>query len=125
MKFISAVLISVFLFGCASGTALVTGVEREPIDEAQVKIYLEAPETYEVVGIIEAFSEAGTTKKKKQNHAEKKLKKLAAEIGANGIIVRSVEEKEIIELVSDPDHRYTTNIKLRITVSGEAIYVPN
>ena len=125
MKLITAVLISVFLFGCASGTALVTGVEREPIDEAQVKIYLEAPETYEVVGIIEASSEAGTTKKKKQNRAEKKLKKLAAEIGANGIIVRSVEEKEIVVPVHDSGHSGTTNIKLSITVSGEAIYVPN
>ena len=124
MKLITAVLISVFLFGCASGTVLVTGVEREPIDEAQVKIYLEAPETYEVVGMIEASSESGTTKKKKQNRAEKKLKKLAAEIGANGIIIRSVKEKEIVEPVHGGGTG-TTNIKLSITVSGEAIYVPN
>ena len=125
MKLVSAVLMLVFLFGCTSGTYLVTGTKREPIDAAQVIIYNEAPEKYEIIGTVEASSEAGATDKRRRDSAVGKLKKLAARIGANGVIINSVEVKQYRVPIHDPDRRGGTNIKTVTEVSGEAIYVPN
>ena len=120
---------SVFLFGCASGTVLLTSPPRNATDVAQVKIYMEAPETYEVIGIVEAFSDAGLTKETIQNNAVKELKKQAAKVGANGVIIKSVDEKKVSYDMPVAGLyggvTYTRGSKTGIAVSGEAIYVPN
>jgi hypothetical protein len=132
MKRITAVLVSVFLFGCASGTVSLTNPPKNSIDVAQVKIYREAPETYEVIGIVEAYSDAGPTKETIQNNALKELKKQAAKIGANGIIINSVNEEQVSYSVPTTGGLYgpggganLSGSKTGIAVSGEAIYVPN
>ena len=134
MKCLAAVLMSVFLFGCASGTVLLISPPRNATDVAQVKIYMEAPETYEVIGIVEAFSDAGATKNTVQDNALKELKKQAAIIGANGIIINSVDEEQVTYSLPSSRAGWTgagggsapmSGSKTGIAVSGEAIYVPN
>ena len=48
-----------YISGCttATGSAIVTGQERSPIDPAAVTLYADPPAHYEVVGIVEAASE--------------------------------------------------------------------
>ncbi len=127
MKILSAVFLSLFLFGCASGTALLSSPAREPIDVAQVKLYTESPESYEVIGVVKAFSEAGINKEQTQKYAEKELKKQAAKIGANGVILGAVDEEQVS--YSIPSRGLSGNIetssgsKTAIAVSGKAIYV--
>jgi len=129
MKILSAVFMSLFLFGCASGTAFLSSPAREPIDAAQVKIYTEAPESYEVIGVVEAFSEAGLNIKQTQNYAEQELRKQAAKIGANGVILTSADEEQVS--YSIPSRGLSGNVevssgsKTAIAVSGKAIYVPD
>ena len=134
MKLISAVLMSAFLFGCASGTVLLTAPPRNPIDVAQVKIYREAPEAYEVIGMVEAFSEAGTSKEQTQGFALVELKKQAAKIGANGVIINSIDEEPVSYTLptaapsayrGDASGGTLAGRKTGIAVSGKAIYVPD
>ena len=54
-------LISLLLAGCASGSSIVVGEVRDPIGPNEVKLYLEAPANYEVIGIVNASSGAGWT----------------------------------------------------------------
>lgn len=78
-----------FLAGCATGSLLLTGTARPAIKPEQVKIYLEPPASYEVVGMIEASSEMGINRQTSQGYAIDYMKQKAAEVGANGLLITS------------------------------------
>lgn len=86
MPFLLAVVIIV-LVGCASGSTIVTGATRAPIAPELVKIYLEPPPQFEVIGVISASSDAGMTEQGSLDYAVEELKKQAARIGANGVLL--------------------------------------
>ncbi len=62
---------------CASGSgsALVTGNTRAPVAPEQVKIYLEKPAAFEVIGLVNASSDAGWTEQDSLDYAIEELKK--------------------------------------------------
>src|SRR5688500_2039463 len=77
---------------CASGSAIVTGNTRAPVAPEQVKIYLEPPAEFEVIGLVNASSDAGWTEQGSLDYAIKELKKQAAKLGANGVLIVSSGE---------------------------------
>jgi hypothetical protein len=90
MKTINALIIptvcAVLLAGCASGTYIVTGNERPRLEPEQVTLYYQTrPARFEVVGIVNARG-PGTTQHN-MNQAVEQLKKEAAKMGANGVIL--------------------------------------
>lgn len=82
-------LVVVLIGGCATGSGIVTGQQRAPIDPGQVKVLLQAPPNHEVIGLVEARSMGGMTDQEKQNYALEELKKQAAAIGANAIVLNT------------------------------------
>ena len=109
-----------FLLGCASGSVIVTGKQREPINPENVIIYTETPSYYEVIGIVTASSDMGWTEQGDLNYAIAELKKQAANVGANGIILESLNTVNSGGVM-------TAGVYVPITaksVSGKAIYVP-
>ena len=53
-------LIAVLLLvGCASGSSIVVGQVREPLDSNQVMQYFKLPENYELIGTVPAKSVIG------------------------------------------------------------------
>ena len=120
--YIIVVLIT-FLNACASGSSIVTGTVRAPIDFNQVKLYLDAPEKYETVGIVKASSDAGWTEQGSQDYAVQELKKQAAKLGANGVLLTTTGENTsaIIGTYSNGG-TYVIPVSEQ-TVTGRAIYV--
>lgn len=123
MKKIFSVIIMVFallcVIGCASGNALVTGTQRPATNPESVVIYTEAPEKYEVIGIVNASSDATGSAQTDLNYTVAELKKQAAKIGANGIILQDVSS-------SKGDSVLIGNVLVsedKQKVSGKAIYV--
>ncbi|MBR4386410.1 MAG: hypothetical protein IKP51_07815 [Treponema sp.] len=107
------------LVACASGNALVTGTQRPATNPESVVIYTEAPEKYEVIGIVNASSDATGSAQTDLNYAVAELKKQAAKIGANGIILQDVSS-------SSGDGILIGNVLVyedKQKVSGKAIYV--
>ena len=102
------------LAACASGSVVITGSKRPPISPSEVQLYSRAPATYEVIGIVKASSEMGWTEQGSMDYAVEELKKQAAAIGANGVIVTTVGDKGSLSYGD-----------ISQTVSGEAIYVSN
>ena len=98
---------------CKWHTALVIGIRREAIDPSLVTIYTETPSNYEIIGIVTASSSSGLTEQGDLDYAMTELKKQAAKIGANGVILEKVET-----LVIRPGETAKS-------VSGKAIYVPS
>jgi len=123
MKYSLYLLAVILLFSCASGSHVVTGTARFPIDPTLVKLYIEKPVYYEVIGMVEASSDAGWTAQGSQNYAIEELKKQAAKMGANGILLNATGTKS-----STMVGGYGTGTIWAIpveakTVSGVAIFV--
>lgn len=96
MRFTPLFVVFIWLLSaCSSTSSVVTGSTREPIDPGQVTVYLAAPEVYEEVALLSANSENSwaMTNQGKTDVAIKRLKKEAASLGANGVLLSGVEDE--------------------------------
>ena len=85
--FISLILVAM-LTGCASGSALVTGKARSAIsDHTSISILTEMPEGAEEIAIVKASSDSGWTQQGSLDYAVEELKRQAAKIGANAVVL--------------------------------------
>lgn len=87
------VLLMLALSACAS-SALVTGRPRPPIDPAQVRLYYAPPPgAYEEIALLESHSGAFTYgEQHKLDAVLAKLRKQAARLGANGVLLRGTAD---------------------------------
>ena len=111
------------LIGCATGSSIVTGQKRAPIDFNLVKLYLEIPENYEAIGIVKASSDAGWTEQDSVDYAIEELKKQAAKLGANGVLLMATGEQTTMIMVDNGYGGFYSIPSTDQTVSGKAIYV--
>ena len=99
MKFTFAALVSLAVLGvaaCSSSSHVVVGTARPPISPDAVKLYLHPHAKYEEVAILDAssknswaFSDQGKTDK-----VIERLKRQAAALGANGILLNGVSSQQ-------------------------------
>ena len=81
-------LIAPVLVGCASGSALVTGQTRPAIEDyTTVTILTEMPDGAEQIAVVKAGSDSGFTSQQKLDYAVEELKKQAAKVGANAVVL--------------------------------------
>jgi hypothetical protein len=72
--------------GCTTGSHIVTGNSRPAFTPDAVKLYAAPPEKYEIIGLVNA----GLNNQAGQGDTDntlKELKKQAAQIGANGVVL--------------------------------------
>ncbi len=124
MKSICLILLSIsILSSCASGSHILTGEKRTPVDPSIVKLYVDPPKQYEVIGIVHASSDSGMTQQGDMDYAVAELKNQAAKLGANGIILSGRGETS-----SSSVGTYGNNMTYAVsstaqTVTGTAVYV--
>ena len=87
MKVILFMLALVPLAGCQSGSITVTGTARPPIQEVDVQVYAEPPAEYEVIALLESAPGSGWSQQAQRDSAIQDLKRKAASVGANGILI--------------------------------------
>jgi len=90
MKIVKTTVLFFFLivlFGCATGSTIITGNARSAIAPDEVKIYLDPPSQYEVIGLVEASSDVELSSQAAQDRVINELKNRAAKIGANGVLL--------------------------------------
>lgn len=121
----STLAAAIALTGCASGSALVTGEKRSPVDAEAVKIYLEPPRQYETIGVIEASSGSGWTKQGDLDYATKELRKQAGKLGANGVLLQTRGNKTSGSVAVPVGNMWMAVPSEEQSVSGLAIWVPN
>ena len=93
-------LLSISLFvtiACYPVSHVIIGDTQTPINYADVKVYTDYPDNYEKIAIIEASSDLAykdfsieLTHQQKTNKALERLKKEAASLGANGIVIQNI-----------------------------------
>lgn len=87
-KLLTLLLLAAVLAGCASGSALVTGHTRPAIENHEsVVILTEMPEGAEQIAIVKALSDSGWTQQGSLDYAVEELKKQAAKVGANAVVL--------------------------------------
>jgi hypothetical protein len=84
---ITVILFFAVLFGCATGSSIITGMKRPAINPNEVKIYLDPPAKFETIGIVETASGVVFSRQAAQDYAMDELKKRAAKVGANGVLL--------------------------------------
>jgi hypothetical protein len=71
------------------------GIQRAPLEASQVKLYLRPPANYEEIALVSADSRNsfGTSEQAKMDVAIGSLKKEAAKLGANGILLSAAGDR--------------------------------
>lgn len=116
-------LLVLLIAGCATGSSIIVGEVRDAIVPSQVKLYLEIPEAYEVIGIVTASSDAGWTEQDSMDYAVEELKNQAAKLGANGVLIESTGSQNST-VVGGYNTGYIYSIPVTAkSVTGKAIYV--
>lgn len=120
---ITVFLALVLLFGCATGSSIITGTKRPAINPSEVTIYLDPPAEYETIGIIEVSSEVGFSRQKAQDRAMEALKSRAAKVGANGVLLTNTGSQSVGTAGYYSNGIYYGGSTYKILAQGRAIYV--
>lgn len=120
--------ISILLTACVTdGSALVYGTAREPINIEQVKIYRIEPDIPFVnIAFVRAEAEEWGDQQEMLDDALEELKKQAAKVGANGIILTSMKEitEEGVGVTNTSIGSYLYTISEdSLHLQGEAIFI--
>ena len=120
-----AALIIGSITGCAGavGSALVVGQTHSPIPEwNSVAIVTNMPEGAEEIAIVKASSGAGPTQQDSLDYAIEELKKQAAKVGANVVVLSSMSTQS--EVIGVPVNGGGTIIGpvRREAIEGLAVY---
>jgi len=123
---IIAPILVFFVMSCAtgSGSILITGTPRTPIAIEEVTLYTSPPSNYEVIGIVNASSDAGWSQQGSLDYAVEHLKKEAANVGANGVLIKNqgLTSGDTVGFVGDGGMYYGSSVE-KMQISGEAIWV--
>ena len=89
MKVLLAIIFLVIVsVGCTSGPGLVTGYVRPAIEDYRtVRVLGRLPKNAETIASVKASSDSGFSRERNLDHAINELKKKAARLGANALVV--------------------------------------
>ena len=110
MKFINTLILSLsicIISGCTimDGNSIVTGNTRAPISPGEVRLYRTAPDNFEEIAIVS--SSAGHDFQKSSslmNSAIERIKQEAAKVGANGVILTEIKERDAPTITTSYGH---------------------
>ena len=130
MKKFIILSLALIIFGCYPVSHMIVGDTREPISPSKVKIYLDFPEEYETIALIEASSEfafkdpsINITWQSKSDKIIERLKVEASNFGANGVVIKNTENKNKQNVSYDKEGETTvTNTHYKIG-TATAIFV--
>jgi hypothetical protein len=96
MRIANWLLSTILLAACAPSSHILTGTARAPISPADVKIYSTPPPNFEEVALLDASSKSafGPGGQKSIDKVIERLKAQAAQLGANGVILGDVSDRE-------------------------------
>ena len=120
-KLILLYAIVLILFqGCYPVSHIIIGEKKDPIKADLVIVYSDFPDEYEKIAMIEASSDFAfkdmsleITDQRKTDKALARLKEEAASLGANGIVIQSLSNKNKLHFSLRKDDRGNLNADTR------------
>ena len=130
-------VLAIGLAACAPSSHILVGAARPPISPSEVKIYLKPPPSFQEIAILNASANSmGTGGQGSVDTVIQRLKEQAAKLGANGILLEGMSDRETGSLGGGSGSTsYSSNSAVGVglgaslgifkkTGEGRAIYVP-
>lgn len=114
------------LTGCTimDGNAIVTGAARDPISADQVRLYRTPPTKFEEVAIVNASAGHDFRKDSSlMNAAIQRLKEEAAKVGANGVLISEINERDAPSVTTSQGTATATGGGTSVFASGNSTSV--
>ncbi len=135
---LSALFLGLSISACAPSSHILTGNARPPISPDQVKIYSTPPPQFEEIALLDASSKSvfGPGGQKAVDKVIERLKVQAAQLGANGIILGDLADRQTGSIgtgVGSDSYSRSSAVGVGVggslgiykkTGKGTAIYVP-
>ena len=123
-------VLTLLLISCHPVSHIVVGNKREATSPTDVKVYLDYPESYEKIALVDAGSNFSFKDpvilfawQSKMNKALERLKIEAASLGANGILIVNTDNKTYQSINSNENGVQTSTYEEKF-IKAIAIYVP-
>ena len=127
MRYLVLILL---LISCHPVSHIVVGNKREATSPTDVKVYLDYPESYEKIALVDAGSNFSFKDpvilfawQSKMNKALERLKVEAASLGANGILIVNTNNKTYQSINSNKDGVQSSTYEEKF-IKAIAIHVP-
>ena len=127
MRYLVLILL---LISCHPVSHIVVGNKREATSPTDVKVYLDYPESYEKIALVDAGSNFSFKDpvilfawQSKMNKALERLKIEAASLGANGILIVNTDNKTYQSINSNENGVQTSTYEKKF-IKAIAIHVP-
>tara|TARA_B000000565_G_scaffold7107_1_gene5740 strand:+ start:387 stop:776 length:390 start_codon:yes stop_codon:yes gene_type:complete len=127
MRYLVLILL---LISCHPVSHIVVGNKREATSPTDVKVYLDYPESYEKIALVDAGSNFSFKDpvilfawQSKMNKALERLKIEAASLGANGILIVNTDNKTYQSINSNENGVQSSTYKEKF-IKAIAIHVP-
>ena len=109
------------LAACATSSQVLTGVPRSPILPAAVKVYTQAPQSFEEIGVLGASRRSVTSAGGERAIAKmiEAMRTQAAQLGANGLLLEDFSESDPVAIGTGVGSQtYTHNASIDVGVGG-------
>ena len=127
MRYLVLILL---LINCHPVSHIVVGKKREATNPTDVKVYLDYPESYEKIALVDAGSNFSFKDpvilfawQSKMNKALERLKIEAASLGANGILIVNTDNKTYQSINSNENGVQSSTYEEKF-IKAIAIHVP-
>jgi hypothetical protein len=114
-------LLTCALLACATSSQVLTGVPRSPVSPTAVRVYTQAPRSFEEIAVLRASrksaSSAGGERAIAKMIAE--MRTQAAQLGANGLLLENFSESDPFAIGTGVGSQtYTHNASINVGVAG-------
>jgi hypothetical protein len=114
-------LLVMVLSACAPSSHVLVGTTRPPMSPTLVKVYLQPPAVFQEIAVLNASADSmfGNGGQAKVNKVIERLKEEAAKLGANGIILEGLSDREVAALGGGTGSTsYSGNTAVGVGVGG-------
>jgi hypothetical protein len=114
-------LMAAMLIACATSSQVLTGAPRAPISPAGVRVYTQAPESFEEIALLGASrkSVSGAGGERAIAKMIEGMRAQAAGLGANGLLLEDFSDADAIAIGTGVGTQtYTHNASINVGVGG-------
>jgi hypothetical protein len=120
-RLIFAIALLPMLAACATSSRTLTGSPRAPLSPTDVRVYTQAPQSFEEIAVLGASRKSVTTAGglRAVEKMIETMKSQAAEVGANGLLLEDLADSNAVGLATGVGSQtYTHNGSIDLGVGG-------
>jgi hypothetical protein len=120
LPWISA-LMACALVACATSSQVLTGAPRSPVSPSAVRVYTQAPRSFEEIAVLNASRKSVTSAGGERAIARmiEEMRTQAAKLGANGLLLENFSDSDPVAIGTGVGSQtYTHNASINVGVGG-------